>query len=66
MSDTTLTSAASSSFETRSGLPRWTSAELPLPPRLSGTGWVRAVGPGVIVLGVAIGSGEFLLGPAVF
>ena len=26
----------------------------------------RAVGPGVIVLGVSIGSGEFLLGPAVF
>ena len=27
---------------------------------------MKAVGPGVIVLGVSIGSGEFLLGPAVF
>ena len=33
---------------------------------LRGTDWLKAVGPGVIVLGVAIGSGEFLLGPAAF
>ena len=31
-----------------------------------GLGWLAAVGPGVIVLGLSIGSGEFLLGPAVF
>ena len=31
-----------------------------------GLGWLGVVGPGVIVLGVSIGSGEFLLGPAVF
>jgi hypothetical protein len=29
-------------------------------------GWLKAVGPGVIALGVSIGSGEFLLGPAAF
>jgi hypothetical protein len=29
-------------------------------------GWLAAVGPGVIVLGISIGSGEFLLGPAAF
>ena len=29
-------------------------------------GWIGVCGPGVIVLGVSIGSGEFLLGPAVF
>lgn len=52
--------------EARSGLDPWTPAELPAPPLLSGTGWLKAVGPGVIVLGVAIGSGEFLLGPAAF
>jgi hypothetical protein len=28
--------------------------------------WIGVVGPGVIVLGASIGSGEFLLGPAVF
>jgi Mn2+/Fe2+ NRAMP family transporter len=31
-----------------------------------GLAWLGVVGPGVIVLGVSIGSGEFLLGPAVF
>ena len=41
-------------------------AELPEPPRPKGLGWLRAVGPGVIALGISIGSGEFLLGPAAF
>ncbi len=31
-----------------------------------GLQWIGVCGPGVIVLGVSIGSGEFLLGPAVF
>jgi hypothetical protein len=31
-----------------------------------GLAWIGVCGPGVIVLGVSIGSGEFLLGPAVF
>ena len=44
----------------------WQLAELPVPPRPKGLGWLRAVGPGVIALGVSIGSGEFLLGPAAF
>lgn len=37
-----------------------------MPPRPHGLGWLKAVGPGVIVLGVSIGSGEFLLGPTAF
>jgi hypothetical protein len=37
-----------------------------VPPRPQGLGWLAAVGPGIIVLGVSIGSGEFLLGPATF
>ncbi len=41
-------------------------ADLPAPPTPQGLGWLSVVGPGVIVLGIAIGSGEFLLGPAVF
>jgi hypothetical protein len=53
-------------LEARSGLDPWQRAELPLPPSPSGLGWFAAVGPGVIVLGLSIGSGEFLLGPAVF
>ena len=41
-------------------------AELPPAPTPRGLGWLSAVGPGVIVLGASIGSGEFLLGPAAF
>ena len=53
-------------IEARSGLPPWTSADLPAPPTPKGLQWLGVVGPGVIVLGLSIGSGEFLLGPAVF
>ncbi|HJS22542.1 MAG TPA: Nramp family divalent metal transporter [Steroidobacteraceae bacterium] len=52
--------------EARSGLDPWVRAELPVPPMPKGFGWMAVVGPGVIVLGLSIGSGEFLLGPAVF
>jgi len=44
----------------------WTRADLPEPPRPRGLSWIGVCGPGVIVLGVSIGSGEFLLGPATF
>src|SRR5215207_8202489 len=52
--------------EARSGLEPWRIAELPHAPRPRGLGWFSAIGPGVIALGVSIGSGEFLLGPAAF
>ena len=52
--------------EARSGLDPWTRAELPIPPMPKGLSWFGIVGPGVIVLGLSIGSGEFLLGPAAF
>ena len=52
--------------EARSGLDPWRIAELPPAPRPRGLGWFSAIGPGVIALGVSIGSGEFLLGPAAF
>jgi hypothetical protein len=52
--------------EARSGLDPWVRAELPAPPKPRGLGWLPVVGPGVIVLGASIGSGEFLLGPATF
>ena len=44
----------------------WTRADLPEPPMPRGLGWIGVCGPGIIVLGVSIGSGEFLLGPATF
>src|SRR5512134_2758815 len=52
--------------EARSGLDPWVRAELPSPPAPRGLAWLGVVGPGIIVLGVSVGSGEFLLGPAVF
>jgi hypothetical protein len=57
---------AASPRESRSGLDPWRRADLPEPPRPRGLGWFAAVGPGVIILGAAIGSGEFLVGPAAF
>jgi hypothetical protein len=50
--------------EARSGLDPWRRGELPMAPNPVGLGWLAAIGPGVIVLGAAIGSGEFLVGPA--
>ena len=52
--------------EARSGLDAWATAELPRPPKPKGLAWIGTVGPGIIVLGASIGSGEFLLGPAAF
>jgi hypothetical protein len=48
------------------GLAPWNRADLPEPPMPRGLAWLGVCGPGVIVLGVSIGSGEFLLGPAAF
>lgn len=61
-----LTPATSEAPESRSGLEPWKSADLPPPPTPHGIQWLGVVGPGVIVLGLSIGSGEFLLGPAAF
>lgn len=46
-------------------LPRWGTAALPVPPTFTPRNVVRTVGPGIIGLGLAIGSGEWLLGPSV-
>jgi len=58
--------SSESAREAQSGLDPWTVAELPAPPNPKGLAWIGTVGPGVIVLGASIGSGEFLLGPAAF
>jgi hypothetical protein len=54
------------SKETRSGLEPWTVAELPKPPIARGVRLLGVIGPGAILLGTSIGSGEWLLGPAAF
>jgi hypothetical protein len=51
--------------ESRSGLPPWGYGEMPAPPRARGRELFAILGPGVIVLGAAIGSGEWLIGPVV-
>lgn len=55
-----------SSPESRTGLDPWVRADLPEAPAPKGLQWLGVVGPGVIVLGLSIGGGEFLLGPAAF
>ncbi len=51
--------------EDLSGLEAWDRAALPAPPPTQGLRIFGVIGPGVILLGSAIGSGEWLLGPAV-
>jgi hypothetical protein len=58
--------AKQQALEARSGLDPWVRAELPIAPNPKGLNWLGVVGPGIIVLGASIGSGEFLLGPTVF
>ncbi len=46
-------------------LPAWKVVDLPAPPPYNLKNVIAVVGPGTILLGVSIGSGEWLLGPAV-
>ncbi len=46
-------------------LPAWEIAELPAPPPYSFKNAFRVAGAGAIILGLSIGSGEWLIGPAV-
>jgi hypothetical protein len=43
----------------------WKVGELPPPPRPGWRLWVGLLGPGVVLAGTSIGSGEWLFGPAV-
>lgn len=52
--------------EDRTGLDAWKRAELPAPPPTQGLRILAVIGPGAILLGSAIGSGEWLVGPAAF
>ena len=46
-------------------LPDWTVGDLPKPPRLGWKSWAALLGPGVLMAGASIGSGEWLAGPGV-
>ena len=57
-------SAAPTSEGTHS-LPPWNHGDLPQPPAGGWRLWVGLLGPGVVLAGTSIGSGEWLSGPAV-
>jgi hypothetical protein len=59
-------SAQGNTKEAQSGLAPWSIAELPAPPIAKGMKFLGVIGPGAIILGSSIGSGEWLLGPATF
>lgn len=44
-------------------LPPWTVGQLPEPRPLSWRHWYRFIGPGLVMMGIQIGGGEWLLGP---
>jgi hypothetical protein len=46
-------------------LPPWQVGDLPEPPRPGWRLWVGLIGPGIVLAGTSIGSGEWLFGPAV-
>ena len=46
-------------------LPPWTVGELPFPPSAGWRLWIGLIGPGIVLAGTSIGSGEWLFGPAV-
>ncbi len=46
-------------------LPPWQIGDLPEPPRPGWKLWVGLIGPGIVLAGTSIGSGEWLFGPAV-
>jgi hypothetical protein len=46
-------------------LPAWRGAELPHPPAYNLVNALRVIGPGALLLGLSLGSGDWLLGPVV-
>ena len=47
------------------GLPPWDVAELPEPKPLGLRNWASFIGPGIVMMGIQIGGGEWLLGPSI-
>ncbi|MFN5919595.1 MAG: Nramp family divalent metal transporter, partial [Planctomycetota bacterium] len=45
-------------------IPPWTQGELPDPKPLRWRNWASFIGPGIVMMGIQIGGGEWLLGPA--
>jgi hypothetical protein len=60
-----VTAQASARLVEAGNLPPWETAKLPAPPPYSFRSALRVTGAGAIILGISIGSGEWLIGPAV-
>ena len=48
-----------------SAIPPWGTADLPEPKALRWRNWTSFLGPGIVMMGIQIGGGEWLLGPTV-
>ena len=48
-----------------SELPAWGIENLPEPKKLSGKSLLGLIGPGIVMCGIQIGGGEWLLGPEI-
>lgn len=46
-------------------LPPWESADLPEAPRITWRHLTRLIGPGIVMMGIQIGGGEWLFGPEI-
>lgn len=46
------------------GIPPWEIAELPEPKPLGWRNWTSFIGPGIVMMGIQIGGGEWLFGPS--
>lgn len=46
-------------------LPTWDVADLPEPKQLSWRNWASFIGPGIVMMGIQIGGGEWLYGPEI-
>lgn len=53
------------SHDSAGGLPPWELAELPEPKALGLRNWASFIGPGIVMMGIQIGGGEWLLGPSI-
>jgi hypothetical protein len=54
-----------SNLSTDGGIPPWTRGDLPQAPSFGRRQITALIGPGVVMVGVSIGAGEWLFGPAV-
>lgn len=54
-----------SADDVHSGIPPWDKAELPEPRPLGLKNWTSFIGPGIVMMGIQIGGGEWLYGPSI-